>query len=52
MYNTLFVKIPQSQGNLAGIEFDLVLLEPSFRLEEPVELSSPDEWHDKEESEF
>jgi len=50
MHDTLFVKIPQRQGNLAGIEFNFILLEPSLCFEKPIKLSSSDEWHNKEQS--
>ena len=52
MNYAFFVEIPKSQNNLSSVELNFVFFEPSLGLEEPVELSASDEWHDKEESEI
>ena len=52
MDNSLFVKIPECKSYLTSVEFNFILLEPAFRFEKSVELSSSDERHHEEKSKF
>jgi len=52
VHDSLPVKVAQGQGNLNGIEFNFLLLETATGLEEPIEFTSPDKRHDKEQSQL